>query len=511
MSLQVIIMSLDFESDTPSITKTFQKDEVIIGRSPACDIQLAQSVVSSQHLKLRVRPHPETGQEQLFAVDLGSLNGTLVEEFPLSPLVEREVQPSERIFIGNYLIKPMLTDEVGDTLESAGEDVVGRLADYSQDKDEAQTAAAAEKEETDLEEVTEFDEPVFAPQREGRILGRKESVKEQPSLEDSSDALDQEYQHGDKEALLETPEHGDLLKRKWKFGERKEAEEKEQEIEEMQEERQSALSGTGLEKESDFKAPERGRTDWSSKVTSQHAAAVEGEVAEDQVTEIHFDAVMLFSLGGVVTHHGRPLEGVEVDGGVFGSQQTGPDGRFCFDDIEESTPYELRVSKTDHVFKAENLKGVVQQDIHLQVEAQRLFSLSGRVVVNGDGLAGVKIEAGELGTSHTDENGYYCFAGVVEGSPYSLKAVKKDYIFECDDADGDVHENTIVNISAIRVFTISGVIKHHGVPLAGVEVDGGLIGRTVTDENGRYEFRNVPDGTKYRLTVRKEGYKFRMK
>ena len=240
-------------------------------------------------------------------------------------------------------------------------------------------------------------------------------------------------------------------------------------------------------------------------------AVISGEAVEDEVHEVHFDAIQLFCLRGRVTHEGRGLSGVEVDGGPLGVRRTGTDGRFSFEDVEENTEYRLCLRKRDYVFPHEFLSGSVTQDLELEITAQRLFSLSGRVMVNGVGVSEVTVEGGPLGTCFTDEEGYFCFTGVVEGSPYRLKAVKEGFKFSCDEPAGEILENTIVNFSGMRVFTVSGVVKHHGQPLAGVEVDGGVLGVALTDAEGRYVFRDVPEGTKYTLTVRKEGFKFKAK
>ena len=61
---------------------------------------------------------------------------------------------------------------------------------------------------------------------------------------------------------------------------------------------------------------------------------------------------------------------------------------------------------------------------------------------------------------------------------------------------------------ATELFIISGIIGHRGKGLPGVTVDGGILGTTVTDQSGRYEFTDVPEGTEFSLTASKDGYVF---
>jgi pSer/pThr/pTyr-binding forkhead associated (FHA) protein len=66
--------------------------EVTIGRDPDCSIRLSSADVSRRHCALRVAP------EGIYVRDLGSQNGTLVNEVPIAE--ERLLEPGDMLRIG---------------------------------------------------------------------------------------------------------------------------------------------------------------------------------------------------------------------------------------------------------------------------------------------------------------------------------------------------------------------------------------------------------------------------
>ena len=70
---------------------------VVIGRDASCQIRLASNDVSRQHCSLRVSP------EGVFARDLGSRNGTLVNDVPISH--ETLLKPGDIVRIGPIVLE----------------------------------------------------------------------------------------------------------------------------------------------------------------------------------------------------------------------------------------------------------------------------------------------------------------------------------------------------------------------------------------------------------------------
>lgn len=60
---------------------------------------------------------------------------------------------------------------------------------------------------------------------------------------------------------------------------------------------------------------------------------------------------------------------------------------------------------------------------------------------------------------------------------------------------------------ATALLKLSGVVTHRGKPLSGVKVSEPQLGERVTDENGRFEYGDIIEGTGYELSLDKEGFK----
>lgn len=89
--------------------QTFFKDEVTIGRTSTNDLVLASPDVSSKHAKF-IQRNDESGRPALYIVDLGSSNGTFIEEQRLQPKDERKLKGKERIVLGSFLLTASILD-----------------------------------------------------------------------------------------------------------------------------------------------------------------------------------------------------------------------------------------------------------------------------------------------------------------------------------------------------------------------------------------------------------------
>jgi pSer/pThr/pTyr-binding forkhead associated (FHA) protein len=67
-------ISLSIESDVDATQKSFTKAELIIGREPDCDFQIADDAVSTRHARLSYR------YLQWWVEDLQSTNGTYLND-----------------------------------------------------------------------------------------------------------------------------------------------------------------------------------------------------------------------------------------------------------------------------------------------------------------------------------------------------------------------------------------------------------------------------------------------
>ena len=113
------------DGDTPQ-SFTFATGEVVIGRSPECNVVLKDFGISRQHARIVV------DEEGARIVDLKSKNGTQVNGVPV---VEAPLKDSDRILLGKFQLtfskslegkvvldeaKP-LSEEAGTIIRSVGE------------------------------------------------------------------------------------------------------------------------------------------------------------------------------------------------------------------------------------------------------------------------------------------------------------------------------------------------------------------------------------------------------
>lgn len=86
------------------------KPDITIGRDADCDIQIDETSVSGSHARLEIRPSEYLdGHEDIFVVDLGSTNGTMVND----EAIERcRIKPNDVIEIGFNRFKLMDDSEV---------------------------------------------------------------------------------------------------------------------------------------------------------------------------------------------------------------------------------------------------------------------------------------------------------------------------------------------------------------------------------------------------------------
>lgn len=68
--------------------------------------------------------------------------------------------------------------------------------------------------------------------------------------------------------------------------------------------------------------------------------------------EVVLQATRLYSIKGVISHNGQPLEGVVVDAGELGKKVTGYDGAYQFDNVPEGKEYDLVLSKEGYAFQS---------------------------------------------------------------------------------------------------------------------------------------------------------------
>jgi adenylate cyclase len=141
------------DGDTPQ-TYTFTSGEVVIGRSPECQVVLKDFGISRTHAKILV------ADDGVRIVDLKSKNGTQVNGVPV---VEAPLKDGDRILLGKFQISfgktlegKVVLDEAKPLSEEAGTIIrsVGELSRLLAPADSTGAAAAAEaKKAPDVQEI----------------------------------------------------------------------------------------------------------------------------------------------------------------------------------------------------------------------------------------------------------------------------------------------------------------------------------------------------------------------
>jgi len=319
MSIQLTVMSLDFDSEVTPFVNRFSKKEITLGRLPTNDVVLDTVEVSGNHAVLKVIESSSNGMPQLTITDLGSTNGTLIENSLVEPEKEVSLAPHERVKIGNFLIKPIITDD-------------------------------------DFQEVEELEETV----------GTVETV--------------------------ETTETVGI----------------------------AGIAGIGEKEERVVLA-------------SDSLLTISGHVGDSPVEDLIFDATELLPITGKVLHKDRPLAGVLIDGGELGKTTTSSDGSFEFPPLPEETTFSLKASKKEFRFAPDASSGKISEKVTLTFTATQLFAIRGKVIHHGKALAGVEIDGGKLGKTTTGPDGSYVFKDVPEGTEFRLTACKDGFLFDPKD------------------------------------------------------------------------------
>ncbi len=480
MSIQLTVMSLDFDSSGTPSTRTYNKDEITLGRFPENDVILDKPEVSGIHAKLRVVGGENGEDSALYITDLGSSNGTLVENNSLDSQVEVAMHPNERIIIGNYLIKPTVFKGRVETSSEAEA--------FTSETSEANTAGENGQQAHAFGAHTI--ETGAASVGPGLLFSAQENTEE--------DSLDVSIQTPNEEINLDDSPTLQMS-----------VEELEQAANAASEPTETEASEQSVEQFASSETPEPVlHTDTSTKITSSEPRTITINLDGSDVLNLDFDAVALFDVSGTITHRGEALEGVTIEAGSLGNTRTDSRGQFRFENIEEGTHYSITARKDGYSFTADAASGTVSSDISVPFVATRLFSIRGLVTHKGKPLAGASIDGGNLGFRTTGGDGSFSYEGVEEFTKFRVSVSKENFIFSAEKDSGEVGDaDQSLHFTARQLFTISGQITNRGVPLAGVEVDGGSLGKTTTGADGYYRFENVPEGEEYRVTASKERFR----
>ncbi|MDD2943980.1 MAG: carboxypeptidase regulatory-like domain-containing protein, partial [bacterium] len=224
------------------------------------------------------------------------------------------------------------------------------------------------------------------------------------------------------------------------------------------------------------------------------------------------------TIAGTVTIQGSglPLAGAVVSAPGYGSDTTDAAGNYEIRFIAEGAAYTVEAASQNYTFLPASFSGTASGIVthnFTAVPSVATYSITGIVTDQGSPLAGVTIDGGSLGSVVTAGDGTYSFVAIPVGTSYTLSPSFNSALFFPLLTNSNLTGNATHNFQVIAahqdaLYTLSGTVNFAGTGLAGVTVNGGALGTTVTDGSGNYSFIAVPANTFYSLTYSASGYTF---
>lgn len=224
------------------------------------------------------------------------------------------------------------------------------------------------------------------------------------------------------------------------------------------------------------------------------------------------------TVSGVATFNGAPLSGVQIFAGpLLGTKTTDSSGFYSFTNVTANSFVTLQPSLSGYRFSPENFSELVSSNRTINFAASlnpvTRFDLTGQILSNNAGLAGVTVDGGSLGTRQTNSFGQFSFLSIPQGTAYTLRPSLNGFSFNPSPISGSLNGNTSVVMFGSQnpptTFSVSGfVTSTNGSPLAGVIVNGGQFGSQVTNASGAYSFTGLSQGAMYTLIPVLSGYTF---
>ena len=243
--------------------------------------------------------------------------------------------------------------------------------------------------------------------------------------------------------------------------------------------------------------------------TSLHISSLAGDLSGK-----NFTAVQSFTISGKVTlgtPAGAGLQNVVVSLGTY-TATTAADGSYTIQNIPAGASGNLTPNLAGYGFSPSSIHiaSLAANQSDQNFTAAIIFTISGKVTVNGIGLAGVKVALGSYQAT-TDAGGNYSIGGVPSGTSGSLTPSKTDYTFTpatitVTNLSADTPGQ---NFTAKAAYSISGKVTI-GTPaagLAGVTITLGAY-TTSTAADGTYTLSTILPGAKGSLIPSKIGYVF---
>ena len=149
-----MILSISIDGDKP-YTVAIEQESVIIGRSAQASVQILHECISRSHLKIR---KSENGV--LFITDLGSSNGTFLNNEQITPQEEIQWHSFFPISLGHKILIHLVTETTAPPQEETPKNVQGERTYQSLKRPQVKT--------DDATRVKKFTPPPKTNQKSGK-------------------------------------------------------------------------------------------------------------------------------------------------------------------------------------------------------------------------------------------------------------------------------------------------------------------------------------------------------
>ncbi len=227
-----------------------------------------------------------------------------------------------------------------------------------------------------------------------------------------------------------------------------------------------------------------------------------------------------YEISGTITLNSNGLENVTVTltqgTTTVGTTTTNASGDYVFTKIENGT-YTVTPTLTGYTFnpatQSAEVNGENVADLDFTATpVTSTYSISGTILYNSTGLAGVSV-ALTPGTAvvTTNASGVYTFTNVANGS-YTITPTLTGYTFTPTTQSATVNGANVTGkdfTASAATYSITGTILFNSAGLNGVSValTGAATQNTTTNASGVYTFTNVSNGS-YTITPTLTGYTF---
>ena len=248
-------------------------------------------------------------------------------------------------------------------------------------------------------------------------------------------------------------------------------------------------------------------------------------VANQAATNFTGTSTITYTISGHIQNASTvAIAGVTVtlSGGQAGSTTTDSSGNYSFAGLPSTNNYTITPTLANYTFSPVNVPytNLVanQAATNFTGTSTITYTISGHILnASSIAISGVTVtlSGGQAGTTSTDVNGAYSFAGLPSTNNYTVTPTKTNYTFNAASLPYNAlaANQTAADFTGTSTvtYTISGHIQNpSAAAIAGVTVtlSGGQTGSTTTDASGNYSFVGLPSTNNYTVTPSLTDYTF---